>query len=208
MYDENIAFHEKLLKNQRMRQSGSWLKFRGNSNGASYAGKLHVFAASYPDWHNIARLIIPYLLNNNITFKTINLNNQGLSVVQDKTDHQFGKAFTIYPVDDNEMTRVAHDIDAILQNANLITHGKILYDRAFGKSGRIFYRFERNPFRLDAREEPEYISAQEAQSMAPTHPYNPLNLRDPLLQGIDRLRHRQQNTFEHVINQSHQKSDK
>lgn len=187
MNDKNINFHTNLLQNPRLRKSGFWLKFRGNSNGANYAGKLHIFASSYPDWCDIATVIIPYLMNNNITFKTINMNNDGLSIVQDNTSSQFGKAFTIYPVDDAEMEHVARDLDAILLNANLITRGNILNDRAFGHTGRIFYRFDRNPFRLDNHGELEYIPPEYAKQIAPSHPHNPMNLRDPLLQGTVRV---------------------
>ncbi len=106
------------------------------------AWKMHMYSVDEKDWQKMSEVLIPYLRDHDIEWKTFNIINGA--------DHlnggvQEGKAFTIYPRDNAHMEQVAKDLDYIIRNNNLETSGSnIVGDRAMGDNGRLFYRYEYN----------------------------------------------------------------
>lgn len=113
-------------KNSSDRKHGAW--------------KMHLFSISEADWQKMADVIIPYLRDNDIDWKTFNVLNEADCL---NGGAQQGKAFTIYPKDQKHFEQIARDLDYIIRNNNLnTTNTHIEGDRALGSSGRIFYRYE------------------------------------------------------------------
>ena len=60
-------------------------------------------------------------------------------------DPQQGKAFTVYPRDNEHMAEVARDLDYIIRQSKLgIDNSHIIGDNQLGGTGRLFYRYEFN----------------------------------------------------------------
>jgi hypothetical protein len=157
-----------------------WGQHNGNSSNLDYPWKLHLYADGYTDWYTLSRIVIPYLVQQNATFKTILPDNYSVNcILNNRSEGQFGKAFTIYPNNETEFKRLAIGLNYILNQANLhavsapnTQKHNIGFERSLGNTGRIFYRAER-----DARG--EYIAASDAVVINPVRPYNPYNLQDP-----------------------------
>ena len=106
------------------------------------AWKMHMYSVDEKDWQKMSEVLIPYLRDHDIEWKTFNIMN-GADCLNGGV--QKGKAFTIYPRDNAHMEQVAKDLDYIIRNNNLETSGsKIVGDRAMGDNGRLFYRYEYN----------------------------------------------------------------
>jgi hypothetical protein len=125
--------------------------FRGTHDYGYWAGqsssdphhgawKMHLFSISEEDWQRLADVIIPYLKEHDIDWKTLNASHD----VSDLNGGiQQGKAFTIYPRDKAHFEQIARDLDYIIRNNNLQTsNSSIVGDRNLGDTGRIFYRYE------------------------------------------------------------------
>ena len=116
-----------------------WSEFKPQ-NPKHGAWKMHMYSVDEKDWQKMSEVLIPYLRDHDIDWKTFNMANGA--------DHlnggiQKGKAFTIYPRDNAHMEQVAKDLDYIIRLNNLETKGSsIVGDRAMGDNGRLFYRYE------------------------------------------------------------------
>lgn len=176
-------YHSGLLARGILHKSPNtvWAQHNGNNTNPYYPWKMHLFADGYTDWYNLSRIVIPYLVQQNATFKTINPDDYSVDVIlQDRAGDQFGKAFTIYPNSEAEFKRLAIGLNSILNQANLravsapsTNRHNIGFERTLGDTGRIFYRAER-----DARG--QYVDARDAVRLNPRNPYNPYNFADPL----------------------------
>lgn len=183
MSREIAFYHKNLIDSGLLRSSYGtvWAQHNGNMSNIDYPWKLHLYANGYEDWYNLARAVIPFLVRENATFKTVDFNQHwvGNYPILEKNTDQFGKAFTIYPNNQREFEKLALGLNEIIQHTNLSTTPKldpdyhnIAFEKNLGDSGRIWYRLER-----DANG--EYISAKEAKQINPKNPYNPYNLADP-----------------------------
>ena len=133
--------------------NAAWMEFLhpDGSQGVHSAWKMHLFSDSNADWQKMSEVVIPYLKDQGVIFKTVN------NVFEDGFEWlnadalQKGKAFTIYPQSNAQMAKIAQDLDYIIRNNGLEIDGsKIAGDRAMGDSGRLFYRYELNdPSRLN-----------------------------------------------------------
>jgi hypothetical protein len=156
-------------------KSRYWLS-RNTGAGDTYPWKMHIYADSYDDFALVSDNIIPYLVDNRVTFKTFASTREGVENVLDPSSSQFGKAFTIYVRDEVEFIKIANGLNQSMKRANLQKiGGSILGENRLDDTGRIFYRAERfqNEHGL------HYISAKEAREIAPDNPYNPFNMPDP-----------------------------
>lgn len=181
--EEIRKYHQGLINDGILRKEpGSvWVVHRDNTSNPHYQWKLHLFAYGYHDWYALSKIVIPYLISQHATFKTVDTNSDSIdAILHDRCDDQFGKAFTIYPNDDEELKKLAQGLERIIQQANLYTvpnldsnvHN-IALEKNFGHTGRIFYRAERN-------RQTEYISADNVASINRSNAYNPYGLVDPL----------------------------
>lgn len=102
--------------------------------------KMHLYSVSEEDWQRMADVIIPYLKERGVEWKT--LGSQYDASHLNGSDQQ-GKAFTIYPRDNADFEQIARDLDYIIKNNNLETSGShITGDNNLGSTGRLFYRYE------------------------------------------------------------------
>lgn len=105
------------------------------------AWKMHLFSIDEADWQELSDVIIPYLRDHDIDWKTFNAGHTPEML----TGKQSGKAFTIYPRDKEHFEQIARDLDFIIRNNKLNRAGSaITGDRALGDTGRLFYRYEFN----------------------------------------------------------------
>ena len=178
------SYHAELLNSGVLTRSFDtvWASHKGNISNPNYMWKMHLYADSYQDWYNLSRIVIPWLVSQNASFKTVNPDVDSVNrILQDRTDDQFGKAFTIYPNNEQEFKKLALGLEQVLTAANLKTkpslnehRHNIAFERALGTSGRIFYRAERDV-------SGNYIPAFEAIALNPVRPYNPHNYPDPFI---------------------------
>ena len=104
--NEIQRYHVDLLNNGILERTADtvWAAHKGNLSNPNYMWKMHLYADSYQDWYNLSRVVIDWLVDQNATFKTVNPDMDSInSILQDRTDDQFGKAFTIYPNNENNM---------------------------------------------------------------------------------------------------------
>ena len=181
---EISAYHENLIKTGLLRRGNRpsvWAQHFGDMSNINYPWKLHLYAKGYDDWYNLARVVIPYLVRENATFKTVNYNPHwvGNYPILENDSEQFGKAFTIYPNNQKEFEKLVLGLNEVISHANLHTdpeldedYHNIAFEKTLGDTGRIFYRVERD-------KQGEYIDAKEARKKNPTNPYNPFGFPDP-----------------------------
>ena len=106
------------------------------------AWKMHLYSVDESDWRKMCDVLIPYLKEHDIDWKTFNAIN-GADCLDGTS--QLGKAFTIYPKDNIDMEQIARDLDYIIKNNDLsLNNTRIDGDRALGNNGRTFYRYEDN----------------------------------------------------------------
>ncbi len=106
------------------------------------AWKMHLYSVSEEDWRKMCDVIIPYLKEHDIEWKTFNPNYDAHCL---NGGRQQGKAFTIYPKSNENMAQIAKDLDYIIRNNKLETSGShIIGDAQMGSTGRLFYRYEFN----------------------------------------------------------------
>ena len=106
------------------------------------AWKMHLYSVSEADWRKMCDVIIPYLKEHDIEWKTF---NPGYGADYLNGSKQQGKAFTIYPKNNEDMAQIAKDLDYIIRNNKLETSGShITGDAQLGSTGRLFYRYEFN----------------------------------------------------------------
>ena len=182
--DEIQRYHVDLLNGGVLTRTfdSVWAAHKGNLSNPKYMWKMHLYADSYQDWYNLSRVVIPWLVSQNATFKTVNPDMYSInSILQDRTDDQFGKAFTIYPNNEQEFKELALGLEQILTTANLQTRPNLnehkhnmAFERMLGLSGRIFYRAERD---INGNHIPAYKAAE----LNPVRPYNPYNYPDPFI---------------------------
>ena len=127
--------------------------FKGTHNYGCWAGKessdphhgawkMHLYSVSEEDWQRMADVIIPYLREHDIDWKTFNSYSEADCL---NGGIQQGKAFTIYPRDNAHFEQIARDLDYIIRNNHLeTTNTSIVGDNSLGNTGRIFYRYEYN----------------------------------------------------------------
>lgn len=139
---EHVQFYmdnKELFKGNTMWDCWSGFEPKNQKHGA---WKMHMYSVDEKDWQKMSEVLIPYLRDHDIDWKTFN--------IASGADHlnggiQEGKAFTIYPRDNAHMEQVAKDLDYIIRNNKLETSGSnIVGDRAMGDNGRLFYRYEYN----------------------------------------------------------------
>jgi hypothetical protein len=112
--------------------------------------KFHIYATEADQVQTIADTVLPYLQENKLDHKFIDL-NKGYGTRPDKTgleklnedQEQRGKAFTVYAHNANDLAKVAHSVDELLHarlgSAKTSIHG----DNPLpgGQSGLIHYRY-------------------------------------------------------------------
>lgn len=181
-------YYNNLVQDRVLRPSKGtiWAQHNGNRSDMNYPWKMHLYANGYEDWYKLAQVVIPFLLKENATFKTVDFNS-GLLVnytIFEENHDQFGKAFTLYPNNQAEFEKLALGLNEILQQAGLSTvprldndYHNIAFEKTLGPTGRIFYRVERDKYG-------KYVSAREAKRIAPNAPYNPFGAEDPFINLI------------------------
>ncbi len=106
------------------------------------AWKMHVYSVDEADWQRLCDVIIPYLKEHDIEWKTL---NSAFGPEYLIGDPQQGKAFTVYPRDNEHMAQVARDLDYIIRQSKLgMDNSHIIGDNQLGGTGRLFYRYEFN----------------------------------------------------------------
>lgn len=103
--------------------------------------KMHLYSVDEADWREMCDVIIPYLKEHDIDWKTFS----PYHTPEELSGKQMGKAFTIYPRDNTHMEQVAKDLDYIIRKNKLTKTGShIIGDNEMGSTGRLFYRYEYN----------------------------------------------------------------
>jgi len=182
MTTEDIKkYHNTLVSNGILKKTPNtvWAQHNGNFSNPNYIWKMHLYADGYEDWYNLSRVVIPYLVSQNATFKTVNTDKYSVDrILNDRNCRQYGKAFTIHLNNESEFKKLAIGLNYVLEHANLKTvpnldkgGHNIAFERALGPSGRIFYRAERD-------NTGRYIDATDAIKINPSQPYNPYNYPD------------------------------
>lgn len=124
-------------------QSGIWKQFL-SEDARKIPWKMHIYADNEADWQKLATILTRYLKNENCSWKTVSL-GVGVEDLPKISEHQKGKAFTIYPTSTKQFAKIAHELDYIIKQSSLqLEDSEIAGDRALGNSGRIFYRYEYN----------------------------------------------------------------
>ena len=120
--------------------TGDWCQFSPQRADIKIPWKMHIFAENAKEYQDIANVILPYLRDMQIKHKCLGTN---ATIENQAKTMQAGKAITIYPSSNEEMEKIAKDIDYIIK-LNKLTKQKthIQGDRKMGDSGRIFYRYE------------------------------------------------------------------
>ena len=104
------------------------------------AWKMHLFSVDEADWRKMCDVIIPYLKERDVDWKTF---NSKYDVSYLNGGKQQGKAFTIYPKNNEDMAQIAKDLDYIIRKNKLEMSGShITGDNQMGSTGRLFYRYE------------------------------------------------------------------
>ena len=143
------SYMNSLYNSHRFIASGYWLTYLSAEHDVSsddYGWKVHVNADNPNDWQKISSALIPYLIDNDIAFKTIskdqlNGTNGIYDQYVDKSNNQYAKAFTIYPENDVAFRRIAREVNYILENNKLNdVRSYIRGDHQIGNHGRLFYR--------------------------------------------------------------------
>lgn len=133
------------LFDNRFFSNGYWSEYFPVSNGTNLhsAWKMHMYADDVADWQKMSEVIIPYLKEQGVKFKTVDCTDLDGIAKLNAGGIQKGKAFTIYPESNTQMAKLAQDLDYIIRNNDLELSGSsISGDRALGDSGRLFYRYE------------------------------------------------------------------
>ena len=106
------------------------------------AWKMHLYSVSESDWQTMCDVIIPYLKEHDVDWKTYKAAS-GADCLNGTV--QQGKAFTIYPKNNEDMAKIAKDLDYIIRKNKLQTSDShIVGDNQMGDTGRLFYRYEFN----------------------------------------------------------------
>ncbi|MEE1029532.1 MAG: hypothetical protein UIC65_00745, partial [Alphaproteobacteria bacterium] len=68
------SYHAELLNSGVLTRSFDtvWASHKGNISNPNYMWKMHLYADSYQDWYNLSRIVIPWLVSQNASFKTVN----------------------------------------------------------------------------------------------------------------------------------------
>jgi hypothetical protein len=201
LQNEIQRYHVDLLNGGVLTRSFNtvWASHKGNLSNPNYMWKMHLYADSYQDWYNLSRVVIPWLVTQNATFKTVNPDISSIEdILHNRSVDQFGKAFTIYPNDEQEFKRLALGLEQIMTQANLkttpnLTEGthNMAFERPLGKSGRIFYRAERDA-------QGQYVEACDAAAFNLKQTYNPYNLTDPFANLFDWQKPSVENIIEQI----------
>lgn len=121
--------------------NGVW-SFYTPADQSKGAWKMHMYAVSEEEWQKMADVIIPYLKEHDVDWKTFSKYNNASCL---NGSMQQGKAFTIYPKNNADFEQIAKDLDYIIKKNGLQkADTNITGDRKLGDSGRIFYRYEYN----------------------------------------------------------------
>jgi hypothetical protein len=198
-------YHVDLLNNGTLERAADtvWAGHRGRTTNPHYMWKMHLYADSYQDWYNLSQVVIPWLVSQNATFKTVNPDMTSIEdILHNRSVDQFGKAFTIYPNDEQEFKILALGLEQILSQANLkttpnLTEGthNMAFERQLGKSGRIFYRAERDA-------QGRYVDARDAAAFNLKQTYNPYNFTDPFANLFDWQKPSVENIIEQIKSMS------
>ena len=177
--------HKKLTDGRLLYQSPGtvWIQSLTKKTSDEYAWKLHLFAPNYPLWANVSRAVMPWLIRNDILFKTVDDDSGVFHILEDEQDAQFGKAFTIYPRDQQEFEMVARELDIELkkfgmqsmsgtQFSKLKEHHNLSDERTIGDSGYLFYRADQDP-------NDKYIPDRQLTYYPKDKRYNPFDYPDP-----------------------------
>ena len=122
-------------------KTSGWWSYDTGTDRHHGAWKMHLFAVNEADWQKMADVIIPYLRERGIEWKTLSADRTFEGDLN--RGKQRGKAFTIYPRNNADMEQIARDLDYIIRNNGLQTSGSnITGDRQMGSTGRLFYRYE------------------------------------------------------------------
>lgn len=127
------------LFGEKMSDWKCWSGFEAD-NQQHGAWKMHMYSVDEADWRKMCDALIPYLKDHDIDWKTFNVRDNASHL---NGGYQEGKAFTIYPRNNEHMEQVAKDLDYLIRKNQLAKQGTdITGDRQLGDSGRLFYRYE------------------------------------------------------------------
>ena len=136
----SMFLFSRVMAHHRIQNDGIW-QTRHSEDGTHCPWKMHLYADTEEDMQKLCTLMAPYLKKNDISWKTLGV-GQKIDTALNQSS-QKGKAITIYPHNNDEFARLAHDINFIIKNNNLeIKDTEIQGDKQLGDSGRIFYRYE------------------------------------------------------------------
>jgi len=122
-------------------QKGIW-KIMSDENAKKTPWKMHIYADNEADWQKLVYILGRYLKDESCSWKTVSATTR-LEDLENLSQCQKGKAFTIYPHSNKQFAKIAHDLNYILKESNMqLDDAQITGDRALGDSGRIFYRYE------------------------------------------------------------------
>lgn len=133
--------NRKDLFGKNMQDFNCWREFSPEDRHHG-AWKMHLYSVNEADWREMCDVIIPYLRERGVEWKTFN-SAYGADYLNG--GRQQGKAFTVYPKNNEDMAQIAKDLDYIIRNNKLETNGShIIGDNQMGSTGRLFYRYEFN----------------------------------------------------------------
>ncbi len=161
-----------------------WFQYSPTATLPNYKWKMHVAATDVADWERVARVIVPWLIQNKITFKTVQPTDYATGMILSASNAQYAKAFTIYPRNAAEFEYVARGLDALMRRPELqklvafAPEHNMAFERSLGASGRLFYRLGNTP-------DGKYMSARGAAAINPQNPFNPFNEPDPFANMFD-----------------------
>ena len=140
-HDEWMNSRKDLFGNYS-KEWGCWRSFDAKDQHHG-AWKMHLYSVSEADWRKMCDVIIPYLKEHDIDWKTF---GSGYGADYLNGSKQQGKAFTIYPKNNEDMAKIAKDLDYIIRNNKLekTSGSHITGDAQLGSTGRLFYRYEFN----------------------------------------------------------------
>lgn len=147
---------EKILKGYCLIKDDHWLQFSPNSY-TRFPWKIHIYSVEETDYLKLAICILPYLKENKILHKTVN----GIKKLNKLNNtKQKGKAFTIYPNNEQAFRNIAKDLNEMILESNLgVLNSQIIGDKLLGiscsnskNSNRIFYRYELKNKSIDKKD--------------------------------------------------------
>lgn len=165
---------QNIVKDYLVTGTDNWAYFKPKGYGEShFPWKAHIYCDSPSDWASVMEKVAMPLKEKGVYHKT----HGGLQHfhIINSDPAQKGKSFAIYARNADELADIIVFLDDLLVNSNLSKrNSNIIGDNPFGKSGRLFYRFDKD---TSGRYRPNDIEAQ----------YKPENVLDVIQQSMLKL---------------------